>query len=68
MKIQHRMQFLPRAAVFGFVFKCVQLYRQLLHRKHFIGRMSLVFIFLLLSEASFSHFTRHNLCLIKKDF
>ena len=70
LKIQHRMQFLPRAAVFGFVFKCTQLYRQLLcscHSERFIGRMSLVFIFLLRSEALFSHFTRHNLGLVKGD-
>lgn len=34
LKIQHRMQFLPRTAVFGFVFQCVQLPGQLLHRCH----------------------------------
>lgn len=69
LKVQHRMQFSPQAAVFACVLKCVWPYRQLLCRccsELFAGRMNLVFVVLLLSEALFSHFTRRNLCLLKR--
>lgn len=69
LKVRHRMPFSPRAAVFGCVSKCVRPYRQLLCRccsELFAGRMGWVFIVPLLSEALFSHFTRHNLCRLKR--
>lgn len=63
LSIQHRMQFLPRAAVFGFVFQCVQLPGQLLCHCHGTSQEEWVWC----SYSLYVHLLQVMICALLRD-